>query len=1552
MTSEDLKLLRDVQAKDDEEMALQEKSARYRNSDKKLFETVVARVEHVISELLQNADDAEATKVRIAYVDGVLTFQHDGKDFEDDQFRSICSFAVSSKRTFKTTGFRGIGFKSTFSLGDTVHLITPRFQVRFERARFTYPVPLDGEKPDEDYRITIRVPVRETSRRELESSLKVWRTAPCSLLFFKNLKVGVTIGTDHFVVNRAKKERSLHTIAQNGKDIWEGHLRSKTGIKLPADACEEIAALRGAAVESDEDSQTELDVLASEDEAGRIYSILPTSGERRLQTSFALNSSFVLTPERDGIKSPSQSPTNRFLFAEAGRFVADNLITALGRASEFSENLLRAYELLPLDGDWSKPDGETEASRVLRDACLAKLSSEKWVVTADFRFVCPGRVALVQLPAELLEVWPLETIAELFANDAGILHPEMPKKVVVWLKTNGYLTTPPSDILLGAITKRAARPPQELQKLYKLWSWAARAIITNDFVAESQVATWSAINILPAEGEDFLKPLGSVLNFSKETAAIFADGGVELKQLALYRFDTDSVPAADLILKTPPQGWWKMMNCGTVKITKELGLANMLTVVAQRLAAQMEKSTLSKDLLKAVWRIHQEAGVPIHSDLPVLRENGTAIPIGKSQLMIRSAALKVEDYLPADAIARIALAENLYPDTPAEREAFCEWLVSSGSAVCFPKPVRSNISFSNSYQASHYAMSLGGFLTDAKNGAYELRDHDWPKELTVFWALKAASSSDYYETVVQMMIRHQGHFLKQNRFGEFSRCYGGYWSGVTCSPAIPRSWARFFRDKPCLRSTSGELRKPIDLFLLKPGSTAYLINAGEPAISAELYDAYGEEFLSLLGCRATLPGLPELTRIIKAEIESSAPRTERIRWLLLAANAVFTNSPDDGARKALLSLLAEHASIPSTAGKLERPDTLVQEAGDDETVAVLAVDLRGTAIAAALEIRQSPSRESDIAWVDQSIEVDDELSREKLKRLKKLLSQPSSVSEHLWKQRKWLALDGVVRSLDDFDFVHADLSELPVDKIVDESVLARTADFSVIEPLPDELRAFSKPALIACLDCEIDLREGAEKIEGGWLGAIAQVLWTEAANAGENQEILEAQAIKWRDAGVLLDPSLCQRFTRNGKVVAAGIKLDAEWVDDSSFAIRADDEDAVCELTEEIAKRLRQPLLSFRTKTGAKLPAWVTRREGQIKKLGIKALQVAELRPWPETVTEDNTPAVSEDEGAAETGGAPDQHDAVAQDTKSPESQATDSLGFVPRSTPISKTVAEVSDDPQENDSRPSPRSSDAANSGEAQEGGDPDSPNPESEYSEARRHRGQRHYAATNGERQRSTEHDPARSRSDTPPAPQSGERMRSYVEHSMDRRARERQRTQAQENGAAAEEFVVAWEQKQGRSATRLGGNNPGYDIASRSKDGEEERFIEVKSIAGEWGGTGVRLTPTQFACAEHYGDRYWLYVIEDAKTGRPIVHAIQDPAAHISAFCFDCGWREIAEAATKEKPPSLFVPKVGETVIFGDDEVVVDKVETRGVFSAVFFQHDGSERRVMNTAIFPKE
>ena len=93
----------------------------------------------VISELLQNADDACATVATVTVSDTEFVFTHNGQDFNEDQFASLCRFGFSNKRTIHTIGFRGIGFKSTFSLGSVVEVWTPSLGVSFAIKRFIEP---------------------------------------------------------------------------------------------------------------------------------------------------------------------------------------------------------------------------------------------------------------------------------------------------------------------------------------------------------------------------------------------------------------------------------------------------------------------------------------------------------------------------------------------------------------------------------------------------------------------------------------------------------------------------------------------------------------------------------------------------------------------------------------------------------------------------------------------------------------------------------------------------------------------------------------------------------------------------------------------------------------------------------------------------------------------------------------------------------------------------------------------------------------------------------------------------------------------------------------------------------------------------------------------------------------------------------------------------------------------------------------------------------------------------------------------------------------------
>jgi hypothetical protein len=88
----------------------------------------------------------------------------------------------------------------------------------------------------------------------------------------------------------------------------------------------------------------------------------------------------------------------------------------------------------------------------------------------------------------------------------------------------------------------------------------------------------------------------------------------------------------------------------------------------------------------------------------------------------------------------------------------------------------------------------------------------------------------------------------------------------------------------------------------------------------------------------------------------------------------------------------------------------------------------------------------------------------------------------------------------------------------------------------------------------------------------------------------------------------------------------------------------------------------------------------------------------------------------------------------------------------------------------------------------------------------------------------------------------------------------------------------------------NYKGFDIKSFNRAGKAERYIEVKSTSIEWGAYGVRLSVAQFEKSVQEGGRYWLYVVERADQPDAKIYCIQNPAARITNYCFDKGWKDL--------------------------------------------------------------
>ena len=92
-------------------------------------EHLYSEVGHYIYELLQNADDANATEVLFKLEQDSLEFCHNGtKYFTIENIKAICTYGGDGKqREVESIGRFGVGFKSTSRITETPQIRSSQF---------------------------------------------------------------------------------------------------------------------------------------------------------------------------------------------------------------------------------------------------------------------------------------------------------------------------------------------------------------------------------------------------------------------------------------------------------------------------------------------------------------------------------------------------------------------------------------------------------------------------------------------------------------------------------------------------------------------------------------------------------------------------------------------------------------------------------------------------------------------------------------------------------------------------------------------------------------------------------------------------------------------------------------------------------------------------------------------------------------------------------------------------------------------------------------------------------------------------------------------------------------------------------------------------------------------------------------------------------------------------------------------------------------------------------------------------------------------------------
>ncbi len=402
---------------------------------------------HVLSELLQNADDAGATFARAEIVDDEFHFTHDGQDFDEQALESICRFGFSNKRHLHTIGFRGLGFKSVFSLGPYVEICTPTLAFAFRNTRFTDPLWLDDAPPTE---LTyIRAPIVSPEVvQQLQANLREWSNSPIPLLFFKSIArlelQGVTAtkvamgpgpleGSQSIVLRTDQSERHVLYVESSEEPFPEEAIAEVRKERQYADF--ELPPCRVSMVLTTKTGP----IIIYE----RAYVVLPT--EIRPELPFSFNAPFIQDPARTGLKDPVRSPTNRWLLERVGRLAATAMLTWLKNTGLTIEDRADAYQLVP-DNNVMPASSSADCTRVVRDSFKQTLHSKPYLL--DFRGELVTRQKCLDIPPQLMAVWLPEDLIRIFgASEATVIASEVTAKFRERLAVNSH------DIVRGFLPK-------------------------------------------------------------------------------------------------------------------------------------------------------------------------------------------------------------------------------------------------------------------------------------------------------------------------------------------------------------------------------------------------------------------------------------------------------------------------------------------------------------------------------------------------------------------------------------------------------------------------------------------------------------------------------------------------------------------------------------------------------------------------------------------------------------------------------------------------------------------------------------------------------------------------------------------------------------------------------------------------------------------------------------------------------------------------------------------------------------------------------------------
>jgi hypothetical protein len=831
----------------------------------RLLFTQVQSPHHVLSELLQNADDAGAQSASARIENGIFIFEHDGEDFREEHFASLCRFGFSNKRTLHTIGFRGIGFKSTFSLGPDVEVITPTIAVRFNEARFTKPIWI-SDAPDSSL-TTIRVKIEDAPRHaDLEKNLEEWSKNPASLLFFQNLKKltisGRTLECHPEGEGPIPHSKRVTLIGKESQDVIV--LRSEEEA-FPDEAIKEIRQERGTYDENFTLPPCRVEAVIGLNGNQRLFVILPTDAQ--ISLPFSCNAPFMQDPARRGIKDPSISPTNRWLLGRVGRMIAQAMITWLGDTDlEVSDRAL-AYDLLPR-GTQKQELPDQSPSQIVIENFSATVGKSNILLTSQGTLDSTDNCISPLL--FLYSVWSPDQLFRVFGSSKKtILAPEVTQSSRDRLTSWGWLkATGNQDLILKLLVSTDIPKPDDWQSLWRLWEF----LLTK--MQNQLYGKWSKLAIVPVDGESILFRGDQSVRQSSDKPVI-SDEDWHIIRDHLHVVDNDWILfiSGSFVEGMEPVSGGSKTGIA-YQVLEKIGLdkATGIDVIVNRAFNFIRtKGVIQKEFLIRFTHIIAALDTKVPGDFVYITRDKKSRKVQESLALDKTGDLELV-LPPAYADSHLLDVDYSSGFSSCTQRQWFDWTASARSGLQqFVGLHRNEKYYHRKSDLRQYLYIHDGFEPEYRYRGehFTISEYDFDNTVLTYVQNLSLTDTTIWTKIVRLIAADTNSSWKSMiRADIIQRATNGNETLLVCTP-LKSNWIIRLRNYPCLEDSNGISHVPSEL-LMRSAETELLMGM-ELFVHPDLDTESTRELIRALGVRTTPASLDTIIQRLKIFSKNEKP---------------------------------------------------------------------------------------------------------------------------------------------------------------------------------------------------------------------------------------------------------------------------------------------------------------------------------------------------------------------------------------------------------------------------------------------------------------------------------------------------------------------------------------------------------------------------------------------------------------------------------------------------------------------------------------------------------